>query len=1012
MTTLKHRGLVQVGILTTTLIVMAAMASCETSPPGTSTSTAKIPGTPSVTMPYQTLASRPDRLMVRLPNGLIVIAQEIPTAPVVSVHCWVKTGSVFEQEHNGKGLSHFLEHLVSGGTTSTRTEAENNKLLGQIGASTNAATSLDTVRYYINTDSAHTEIAIDLVSDWMQNSSIVEDQYKRERQVIQREFQMGAGEPDRIFWKATQRARYENHPARHPVIGYLDEFMAVSRDEIYDFYKRMYVPNNMVFVVAGNIDRKVVIDSIVAKWKDAKPGALPVITLPAEKPITAPRTAAVYADIDRPQIRLLWPGVHLRSKHDYALDLLGQILGQGELSRLVRVIRDEKRLVTSVDAFNYSTTWGRGFFGIDAVLNIPKPGPLLSAEQKLDQAQRQEAGARRALAQAPAPKQAELQKQIDAFAKDAVAARADVATLMKSHSQTIADKEKIATDAILAEVQKLLTDKPRQDELDRAKRKTIAASIYDGQTAHATAQRMASDFIATGDPDYLHYYAKTIQAVTAAQVLEAAQEYLRNDRLITVRLMPEKGASASLKRPADEPAIDLTGKTEKIELDNERLIKAFEKRSGGDQKLGAAEVGKVTMFRLDNGLRVVHQRSTRLPVISAQWYELGGLLGEDPGREGVANAVGQMMLKGAGGKTAEQIASELEGLGARMASASGSNTRYVSSQFLSSDRTAVLGLMANIILKPDFPDDQWQKLRDRLLAEIDSQNDQWYMHLRTSFRHSYFGDKHPWSQPVVGRRDVIEKLTVADLKKYHASRLGAADGALAIFGDISLDETQTLTAQLFGQMPKKAARPFVKPKPAKINKSRLEQVLSNKPMAAVQVGYGPGLTRDNPDYASLLVMNRVLDSFPVGWLDQALRGDGPGLVYAVGSGTSTGVVPGYWAFMFNTKPETVDQALGRALGVVERIRTEKIDAKTLDRARTKVLASEVMSRQSNSQRATSAALDELYGLGYNHGDQFIRRVRSVTIDDVQRVAKTYLRDPVGVILTNKKLDPKTLPTLK
>ena len=76
------------------------------------------------------LQDRPDRLLVQLPNGLLILTQELHTQPVVTTQAWVKTGSIFEQEHVGQGLSHFLEHLLAGGTTDKRPEGETNKILG------------------------------------------------------------------------------------------------------------------------------------------------------------------------------------------------------------------------------------------------------------------------------------------------------------------------------------------------------------------------------------------------------------------------------------------------------------------------------------------------------------------------------------------------------------------------------------------------------------------------------------------------------------------------------------------------------------------------------------------------------------------------------------------------------------------------------------------------------------------------------------------------------------------
>ena len=897
---------------------------------------------------YRVLSQRPDRVIAQLDNGLVVMAQKVDAAPVASVQCWIKTGSVYEGQYNGMGLSHFLEHLLSGGTTTTRTEAESNKILGQIGARTNASTSLDEVRYYIDTSAEHAATAVDLLSDWMLNSKITQEEYAREQQVILREFQMGRGEPGRIFWKLTQQARYRTHPARHPVIGYEDEFKQVTRDQIYDFYKRMYVPNNMVFVVSGDINPRKIIDQVNGLWKSHPSSGMPGVVLPVEKPLDSPRTVSGEADIDRPRLRLAWPGVRLTTKHDSPLDILGQVLGQGELSRLVQTVRDQQRLVTSIDAYNYSMSWGEGFFGIDAVVEP--------------------------------------------------------------------DKMDAAREAILEQVKKIKTIGVTPDELARAKRKTIAGVMYSTQTAHAVGSRLADDFINTGDPDYLKHYAQAIQDVTIEDVQIAANEFLDPQKLITIKLTPQTGqATPPMSRPADSPALGETGygnqKIELVDLDNERLVNKMMRVDKDQGAVRTASMSQPRMVTLDNGLRVIVQKNPRLPIVAMQWFQLGGLLADEAGHEGVANAMMEMMMRGAAGRSADDIARRLEELGAQISTNCGNSTFYTAGQCLSDDWAQVLGIMADVINKPDFPAEEWDRMKPRLLAAIDSMDDTWYMQLRNSLRSEYFGDQNPWSQPTVGRQDVVKSLTADQLKQFHADHLSAGDSVLAIVGDI--DEAKVIAAakDLFGAMPAKAKVPFEPAKQTPVQ-SRIAQVVSSKPLVAMQIAYGPGMKRANPDYAPMLVMNRVLDTFPVGWFSQALRGEGPGLVYAVGSGMFTGVAPGYWAVLFNTQPDTASMAMQRALKVVDRIRTETVDAETLARAREAVLVSEATSQQTNAQLATEAALAELYGLGFKAGDQLIQQIHATTAADVQRVAQKYLQNPLAVILTPQQIDESTLPALK
>ncbi|MEX0741785.1 MAG: pitrilysin family protein, partial [Phycisphaeraceae bacterium] len=366
------------------------------------------------------------------------------------------------------------------------------------------------------------------------------------------------------------------HPARHPTIGYLDEFLAVTRDEIYDFYRTMYVPNNMVFVVSGDINKEAVVQQVRSLWGEAESKRLPGIVFPVEESAGAPVELTGQADIDRPRLRIAWPGTRLGGEHDYALDLLSQILGQGELSRLAQSVRDEQQLVTSISAYNASFAWGEGFFGIDATV---VPG-------KVDEAR----------------------------------------------------------DAILAEVARISRHGVMSDELQRAKSKTVASVVYSSQTAEATAARLAGDFIHTGDPDYLQRYAEAIEQVTAGDLLRAARAILEPEETITVKLMPQEGDIQPLTRE-DPPVAAATGREPRVELvdlDNSKLVARMKALDTRTSAVTPVEVGPVRMHTLPNGLRLITQRNTQLPVVAMQWYHLGGLLGDEPGSQGLASATMQM----------------------------------------------------------------------------------------------------------------------------------------------------------------------------------------------------------------------------------------------------------------------------------------------------------------------------------------------------------------------------------
>src|SRR5438067_181479 len=145
------------------------------------------------------LVNERDEIVSVLRNGMTVITKRV-ASPVTSVRGYVMTGGVYEGKWLGGGLSHLLEHLVAGGSSQRRSEAENRNLLQQIGNNSNAYTSEDHTAYFINTTKEHLNEAVDLLTGWMLGAKITEAEYRREYQVVQRELEKGKGEPSRQFY--------------------------------------------------------------------------------------------------------------------------------------------------------------------------------------------------------------------------------------------------------------------------------------------------------------------------------------------------------------------------------------------------------------------------------------------------------------------------------------------------------------------------------------------------------------------------------------------------------------------------------------------------------------------------------------------------------------------------------------------------------------------------------------------------------------------------------------------
>jgi zinc protease len=313
-----------------------------------------------------------------LPNGLGVIVQEDHSAPVASVQAWVETGSIHEAAHLGGGLSHLLEHMLFKGT-STRGASAFAQSIQDAGGYINAYTSFERTVYWIDIPAKGVPVALDLLSDAVMNSTLPEEEYVKEQEVIRREFAMGMDDPDRMSGQALFATAFREHPCRHPVIGYLDVFNDLKRDEVMAYYKGRYVPNNMFFVVVGDVDAEAVHARLAELFAPHPRRGLTPVFIPQEPPQLGRRVSHQEFATELTRLHLAWH-IPAASHGDIpALDVAAVVLGSGRSSHLYKALREDLAIVHSVDAWCYSLAHG-GLFGVDAVLD---PGKRDQTEEEV-----------------------------------------------------------------------------------------------------------------------------------------------------------------------------------------------------------------------------------------------------------------------------------------------------------------------------------------------------------------------------------------------------------------------------------------------------------------------------------------------------------------------------------------------------------------------------------------------------------------------------------------------------
>src|SRR5256884_4786494 len=305
-----------------------------------------------------------------LPNGLTIIVQEDDSAPVASVQAWCATGSIDEDQHLGAGLSHILEHMLFKGTK-TRSTNEIAQKIQDVGGYINAYTSFDRTVFWIDVPKDGVATALGVLTDAMMNSTLPPEEYRKEQEVIRREFAMGMDDPDRVAGLLLFATAYQRHPYRFPVIGEIEIYNQLTQEQVMQYYKTRYVPNNLTFTIVGDVDTEKVRQQLAELFKLYPKQSLKPVFIPAEPPQLGRREAHQEFPTELTHLELAWHIPEITSPDVPALDLLSTILGDGRSSRLYRRVREEAGLAFSISAFSY-TPGDPGLFGIDATLDPKK----------------------------------------------------------------------------------------------------------------------------------------------------------------------------------------------------------------------------------------------------------------------------------------------------------------------------------------------------------------------------------------------------------------------------------------------------------------------------------------------------------------------------------------------------------------------------------------------------------------------------------------------------------------
>src|SRR5256885_627852 len=259
-----------------------------------------------------------------LANGLTVLIQEEHTAPLASVWCWYKVGS--KDERPGlTGVSHWCEHMNFRGTTNIPRDQVKG-IIEQFGGSWNGYTWIDETTYLETATRDALDRMLFIEAERMANCLYHPDDCESERTVIISELQGGENDPDQLLDQELTATAFKAHTYRHPTIGWLSDLKTMTRDDLYGYYRRYYVPNNATLVIVGDVDTDDALARVERHFGGITPGTAPARARTPEPEQTGERRLVIRKEGTTAYLKV---GYHAPSATDadfYPLLILDAVL--------------------------------------------------------------------------------------------------------------------------------------------------------------------------------------------------------------------------------------------------------------------------------------------------------------------------------------------------------------------------------------------------------------------------------------------------------------------------------------------------------------------------------------------------------------------------------------------------------------------------------------------------------------------------------------------------------------
>ncbi|ARS27784.1 M16 family metallopeptidase [Sphingomonas sp. KC8] len=869
-----------------------------------------------------------------LANGLRVIVHEDRKAPIVAVSVWYHIGS--KDEPKGKtGFAHLFEHLMFNGSENANMDFF--KPLEQVGATDlNGTTWFDRTNYFETVPTGALETALFLESDRMGHLLGAIDKTKLDNQigVVQNEKRQGDNEPYGLVEYAQLQALFpEGHPYRHSTIGSMADLSAASLDDVKNWFRSHYGPNNAVLVLAGDIDAKTA-KPLVEKWFGAIPRgpetARPAVTIPT---LPAPVDQVMKDRVATTRIMRSWAVPGLNDPDTVNLDVAMSVLGGLSSSRLDNALVRKEKIAVAVSA---SVQEFEKMSIVEISANV-KPGidPKIVA--------------------------ARLDALIADFIKNGPTADEVKRAATREVAGRIGGLESVggfAGKAVALAEGEVYSGDPAKYKKDLA------------EFAAATPEKVAA---ATRKWLSRPAYRLTIEPGERSEADIAIAGGIRSAPRYYLDPKSEGGAAA----PAASQAT----------VDRSKFPDV--------QPIGDLEFPAIERTTLSNGMQVTLARRTTVPTVRIAVAFDAGNAADPKAKLGTQALTLSLLDEGTKTRNSIQIAEEQERLGASIGSSASMDRTSVSLFALKANLAPSLDLLADVLKNPAFEPAEVERLRAQLVTSIAAENTQPRGIARRVIPELLYGKLHPYGVPLSGSGTEagVKSVTRDDLFAFHQAWLRPDNGKIFVAGDVTLAEITPLLEARFGQWKAPASPKGAKlfrmdrmARPPRI-------VLIDRPQSPQSFIMAGQLLpfKGTDDPVTFTTANEVVGGSFLSRLNMDLREDKG---WAYGAFTTASLVRDTMPFYLIAPVQTdrTGDSIAAAIGDVKAFLTTKgVDAEERERTINNQIRSLPGSFETSGDLLGGLMTIDTFGRPDDYYTRLADRYRAITAADMDKAARAAIR---------------------